>query len=198
MKKAVEIKDKKIINEILKNSEFGTLALCIDTKPYSIPLNFVELNGEIFFHGAKNGKKIEIIKKNSNASFSIVEDISLLPSYFSNDKGNACPATHLFKSIIIDGKIEFIEEYEKKAQALQTLMEKLQKEGNYIPLNHEMYKKAINSTCLYKLIPTQTTAKFKLGQNFNEDRYERVKEHLLQRGTKKDLATLKVIEEFRK
>ncbi len=150
MKKAFEITDEKIISEILDTAQFGTLALCVENKPYSVPINFVECEGEVFFHGAKKGRKIDIMKQNANASFSVVEDYSLLPSYFSSDKGDACPATHMFKSIIIDGTIEFIEEYDKKVKAMGALMQKLQKEGKYIPLNHEMYKKALNATVVYK------------------------------------------------
>ena len=198
MKKAFEITDVKIISEILANAQFGTLALCVENKPYSVPINFVESDGEIFFHGAKKGKKIDMMKQNQNASFSVVEDYSLLPSYFSSDKGDACPATHMFKSIIIDGVIEFIEEYDEKVKAMSALMLKLQKEGKYIPLNHEMYKKALNALCVYKLIPVEKKAKFKLGQNFNEERYTRVVSHLKERGTPKDLVTIELLKECRK
>ena len=48
MKKVFEITDEKIISEILDNAEFGTLALCVDNKPYSVPINFVESEGDIF------------------------------------------------------------------------------------------------------------------------------------------------------
>lgn len=198
MKKTFDIKDKEQISEVLNNASFGTLSLSIDNKPYSTPLNFVEFEDEIYFHGAKKGKKIDIIKENAYASFCVVEDYSLLPSYFSSDKGDACPATHLFKSVIIDGKIKILEDYDEKATALEMLMQKLQKERKYIPLNNEMYKKAINATCVYKLIPANTTAKFKLGQNFNEERYQRVVSHLKQRGEKKDLETLKLLELYKK
>lgn len=198
MKKAFEITDKIVICEILDNAQYGTLALCSDNKPYSLPINFVEIDGEIFFHGAKKGKKISIIKENSYASFSVVEDYSLLPSYFSSNKGDACPATHLFKSVIIDGQIEFINKYDEKANALESLMQKLQKEGKYTPLNNEMYKKAIDATCLFKLVPNEIKGKFKLGQHFNKERYERVCFHLEQRGTKKDLQTLELMKQFYK
>ena len=198
MKKAFEITDEKIINEILDNAEYGTLALCVNDKPYSVPINFVESEGEIFFHGAKKGKKIDIMKQNQNASFSVVEDYSLLPSYFSSDKGDACPATHMYKSVIIDGKIEFIDDYDDKVKAMGALMVKLQKEGKYIPLNHEMYKKALDATAMYKLVPIEKKAKFKLGQNFNEERYTRVISHLEERGTLKDLATIELIKNSRK
>lgn len=198
MRKVYEIKDEELIKDILENAEFGTLAICMDNKPYSIPLNFVEINDEIFIHGAKKGKKIEIMNKNSSASFSVVESYSLLPSYFSTDDGRASPATHMFKSIIIDGNIEFIEDYDVKVNTLEMLMQKYQKEGGYKSLNDAIYKKIINATCIYKLVPTNTSAKFHLGQDYNEQRFARVKEHLLKRGTKKDIATLKLMESFRK
>ena len=196
MKKIFEIKDKQLIEEILDNAEYGTLALCVDNKPYSVPINFVTYNNELYFHGAKKGKKIDMIKQNSYASFSVVEDLSLLPSYFSSDKGDACPATQLFQSVIIDGTIAFIDTYDEKAQALQALMEKLQKEGKYIPLDHAMYEKAINATSIYKLIPQEIKAKFKLGQHFNKERYNRVCTHLQARASKKDLKTLKLIKRY--
>mgnify|MGYP000291148048 CR=1 FL=1 len=197
MKKSVTVTDKNIIKEILDTAEFGTLALCVDNKPYSLPINFVPLNDEIFFHGAHKGKKMDIMKENSFASFSVVESLSLLPSYFSTNKGDACPATHLFKSVVIDGTMKIVEDYDEKAQALQALMEKLQKEGQHIPMSDKMYEKAINATALFKLIPSQTTCKSKVGQGFNQERYERVCEHLTQRGTKKDMDTLKLINEYR-
>jgi len=198
MKKSVTITDQELIQNILDDAEYGTLALCSNNKPYSVPINFVEVEGEIYFHGAKKGKKMSLIKENAQASFSVLESFSLLPSYFSTDKGNACPATHLYKSVIIDGTMKFVEDYDEKALALEALMQKLQKEGKYIPLNHEMYKKAINATALYKLVPVEISGKCKLGQGFNQERYERVSEHLKQRGTPKDLATLKLINEYRK
>lgn len=196
MKKDFEITDNKMINDILDKAQFGTLALCADNKPYSVPLNFVKINGEIVFHGAKKGKKVNMIRENSFASFSVVEDYSLLPSYFSTDKGDACPATHFFKSVIIDGEIKFIEQYDEKADALEALMQKLQKEGKYIPLNDDMYKKAINATCLFKLVPHEIKAKFKLGQYLKKERYQRVCEHLEERGSIKDLETLKLMKQF--
>lgn len=198
MKKSAQILDKDVIHSILEEASYGTLALCKDNIPYSLPINFVQYKDEIYFHGAHKGKKIDMMKHNTHACLSVVEDYSLLPSYFSNDTGDACPATHLYQSVIIQGQIQFIEEYDYKAEILEALMQKLQKEGNYVPLSHERYKKAINATCLFKLIPSQIQGKFKLGQNFNAQRYERVKEHLIQRGTKKDLQTLQLLEKHAK
>lgn len=197
MKRIHTINDKNLTKQILDEVEFGTLALCSDNKPYSLPINFVEKDGEVFFHGAKKGRKIDIINSNCFASFSVVDPISFLPSYFSNDEGNASPATHIYKSVMIDGYIEFVEDYDEKIKALGALMQKYQKEGGYKSLDNEMYKKIVNATCIYKLVCIELSTKFYLGQHFNEKRFLMVKENLLKRGTKKDLQTLKLIEEFR-
>ena len=179
-------------------AEFGTLALCSDNKPYSLPINFVQVKGEIVFHGSNKGKKIEIIKENNMASFSCVESYSILSSYFSTDSGDASPATHFFKSIIIDGSIEFITDYKQKEHALEKLMQKYQKEGKYTPLSDAMYKRMIPSVCMYKLVPKDISAKFKFGQNFMTERFDRVVQHLKERGSNIDLLTIKLMKELYK
>ncbi len=200
MKKKVTITDQSLIQDILDDTEYGTLALCANNKPYSIPINFVDVEGEIYFHGSKKGKKMNLIKENAQASFSVVESFSLalIPSYFSTGDGNGAPSTQLFKSVVIDGKIEVVEDYDEKANALEFLLQKLQKEGKYTPLSNDMYKKIINAVGVYKLIPDEISGKCYFGQNFNKERYERVSEHLIERGTPKDLATLELMKEYRK
>ena len=111
MKSQFEIKDKVIIDDILNNAQYGTLALCVDNKPYSVPINFVQIEDDIYFHGGKKGKKMQFIKNNTIASFSIVEPYSMIQSYFSSTENLACPATHFFKSIIIDGNIKIVNNY---------------------------------------------------------------------------------------
>lgn len=197
MKQIFEITDEKIIKNILDNAKYGTLAICYDNKPYSLPINFVEFNNEIYFHGSKKGRKIDILKNNQFASFSVVESYSMIQSYFSSHDELACPATHFFKSVIIDGKIEFIENYDVKVEALSKLMEKLQKEGQYKPLSENIYQKSINATTIYKLTPNETKAKFKFGQHLNEDRFNMIIKHLEERGKEMDNATINLMQEFK-
>lgn len=187
---------QKIIKEILADAEFGTLALSSENRPYSLPINFVEVNGSIYFHGAKKGKKIETIQKNQFASFSVVEPYSLIDSDFSSTKGLACPATHFFKSVIIDGKIEFVEDYDEKVLMLKEMMEKLQPKGGYKPLGEEVYKKAINATLIYKLVPQNMDVKLKFGQKLTKDRFDMIIKNLEKRATPKDIETIKLMKEY--
>jgi nitroimidazol reductase NimA-like FMN-containing flavoprotein (pyridoxamine 5'-phosphate oxidase superfamily) len=140
---------------------------------------------------------MQYIKSNPNASFSIVEDISFIPSYFSSDKGLSCPATHFFKSLIIQGKIEIVEDYQKKIDALQSLMQKLQPEGKYKDMNEDIYQKMINATAVFKLDPDEIRGKVKLGQHLPRERFELIIKHLKDRNTEKDKQTLQLMMEIR-
>ena len=39
MKKIFEIKNEDVILETLDKAEYGTLAICVEDKPYSLPIN---------------------------------------------------------------------------------------------------------------------------------------------------------------
>ena len=162
-----------------------------------MPINFVELNNEIYFHGSKKGRKIDILKNNQFASFSVVESYSMIQSYFSSNDKLACPATQFFKSIIIDGEIKFVENYDEKVKVLSELMKKLQKEGKYKPLSEEVYQKTINATKIYKLIPNEIKAKFKFGQHLNQERFDMIIKHLEERGNEKDILTIKLMKKLK-
>jgi len=57
----------------------------------------------------------------------------------------ACPATHFFRSISVEGAIAIVNVYEEKVFALQALMEKLQPEGKHKHLSDEAYTKMIDA-----------------------------------------------------
>ena len=197
MKSQFKITNQALITDILNNSKYGTLALCSKNKPYSIPLNFVCVNNDIYFHGAIKGKKMKILKENAFASFSVVEDFSMIQSYFSSTDNLACPSTQFFKSVCIDGEIKIIDDYKEKILALQSLMEKLQKEGKHKHLSDEVYTKMINATSVFKLVPTSTNGKIKLGQHLSDKRFDMIIEHLQNRGTTIDMLTIEQMKENR-
>lgn len=166
-------------------------------KPYSLPLNFVAVDGIIYFHGAKKGKKIDILKSNNKASFSVVDSYSVIPSFFSSTNELASSATHFFKSVIIDGAIEFVSDYDEKVLALNKLMEKLQPEGKYQNLVNTIYEKIVNATMIFKLIPDEIELKIRFGQRLNKERFEMVINHLKERNRPIDILTIEFMKQFR-
>lgn len=197
MKEQFEIKDKRVIIDILANVEYATLALCSDNKPYSVPVNFVYSNDVIYFHGSKKGKKKEFMASNPFVSLSVVEPYSMIQSYFSSTDNMACPATHFFRSVICDGRVEVVQAYDEKAKALGLLMQKLQPEGKYIAFSDAAYKKMIDVTEVFKIEIDEMRGKIKLGQHLPDERFEMILEHLEKRGTELDKLTIQQMKENR-
>ena len=197
MQKIFEIKEQKIINEILKKAEYGTLALCEENKPYSVPVNFVMLNNELYFHGSHKGRKMTTLAKNPQVSFSVVENYSLIQSYFSSTDGSACPATQFFKSLVIDGRAIMVNNQTEKAKVLEALMQKLQPEGKYIPLSDESYEKALKGTAVVKIEIDELKCKFKFGQHVNKERFDMIVKHLEERGEQIDLETVVLMKKMK-
>lgn len=92
--------------------------------------------GRIYFHTAKEGEKIEDIKRDSKVCFEVD-----LPIAYVKAKNNPCEADYLFKSVIIKGKAKIIEDREEKIFALDCLMEKHQPGGGYGDYTEDKLKK---------------------------------------------------------
>ena len=197
MKQIFEIKNKMIINELLDSSEYGTLALSVRDEPYAVPVNFVRIEDNIYFHGALSNKKMKILASNPKVSFSVVENYSIIASFFSSCDGLACPATHFFKSVSIDGVVEMLEDRAEKAVVFEALMKKLQTEGGYKPFSDAEYDKAIKATAVVKIVPHTTRCKFKFGQHLTKERFEMILSHLEERDTAIDKVTIKMMKALR-
>ena len=188
-----EIKNKTLIYDVLDKAEYGTLALCMDNKPYAVPVNFVRVGDDIYFHGALKNKKMKMLELNPNISFSVVENYALIDSDFSSTEGLACPATQFFKSVSIDGVAVVQESREVKAKVFEELMQKLQPRGGYKPFSDSEYDAAIKATAVVKIEIETLSCKFKFGQHLNEERFEMIVSHLLARGTQIDRETVRLM-----
>lgn len=198
MKHIFEIKDKAIINAMMSNAEYGTLALCSEDTPYSVPVNFVHEKDVVYFHGSLSGRKMKAIKANPKVSFSIVENFSIIASYFSSDEGLACPATQFFKSISIDGDVTVVKTKEEKIKALTLLMQKLQPEGRYKAFDDGIYETMLNSTAVLRIDVKSLRAKFKFAQHLDKKRFDMILSHLEKRESEVDSQTIVMMKEMRK
>ena len=116
-----EITDNEKIKEIIKACNCCRLGLNDNGKVYIVPLNFgfTEENEKytFYFHGAKTGRKLDIIKQNNYAGFELDTNHEI---YTKGDK--ACDYTARFQSIIGNGKVTIIENSDEKIKALLELM----------------------------------------------------------------------------
>jgi nitroimidazol reductase NimA-like FMN-containing flavoprotein (pyridoxamine 5'-phosphate oxidase superfamily) len=196
---AVEREQETEISDFLAEMTFGFLGtVSLDGWPHITPLNFVYFNECIYFHGSKIGQKMTDLKHSAEqVTFSVAKEYAIIPSYFSDPK-MACPATAFFKSVYFEGSAAIVEDLTEKATALTAFMQKLQPEGGYDPITVEdpAYVPQIKGVSIVKITVLHKTAKFKFGQNWNENRYEHVTELLHERNKALDDETIAHMRRF--
>jgi nitroimidazol reductase NimA-like FMN-containing flavoprotein (pyridoxamine 5'-phosphate oxidase superfamily) len=122
-----EILDTNIMRELLDSCHVGRLGTNgSDGYPVVKPLNFAFLNGNIYFHTAREGEKIDDIRRDSRVCF----EVDLPIAYVKSNK-NPCKASYLYRSVIIRGKAYLIDHQEERRAALNALMKKYQPDGGY-------------------------------------------------------------------
>ena len=94
--------------------------------PMIKPLNFVYLEGRIYFHSAMEGEKVDDIKRDPKVCFEVDLPIALVKA----DK-NPCRAEYLYRSVIAKGIAYIVNDNKEKLDALKGLMIKYQpKDGH--------------------------------------------------------------------
>ena len=135
--------------EILKTEVRGVLSvLGDDDYPYGIPIDFYynQQDNKIYFHGAKEGHKIDSIKKHNKVSFCVFVKGNRLKDHW---------ALH-FKSVVVFGKIEIVEDFDKAMEICRNLSLKFTKDTSEIDIMIQKYGK--NVMCL-ELTPEHITGK---------------------------------------
>ncbi len=63
-----EITDRKDIDGIIRRCRVCRLAMCDGSQPYIVPLSFGYDGSFLYFHTAREGRKIDIIKRNKKCN----------------------------------------------------------------------------------------------------------------------------------
>lgn len=165
-----------------------------DGLPVLKSVNGVVDEGWVCFHGSPAGEKTSLVGRPVVAS--VEETVARLPSYFM-DPHKACPATTLYRSAQAHGVLQAIEEPVRKARVLQRLMEKLQPEGGYLPIDAEspLYRAQVNGLLIAGLPLDALTTKAKLAQNRTPAERTTLLERLWTRGLPGDVRALELIRE---
>jgi len=110
---------KPEMEQIIKNCKVCSLSM-VDEKnePYVLPMNFGYENDTVYFHGSRAGRKMDVLKKNAKVCISFSTDYEM---YFVNEEVG-CSWGMKYRSILIFGKAEIIEDYDEKVKALEYIM----------------------------------------------------------------------------
>ena len=131
-----EITDLKEIEEIIDKAKVLKLGLTDGDYPYIVPLHFGysycdACNGFFFYmHSAKDGKKLDLIRKNPNCFVELDTDMKIIEGDIACEYGSE------YASFMGRGKAEIVDDTIEKQIALSSLM--LNQTGKAFDINEKM------------------------------------------------------------
>ncbi|MGO4111138.1 pyridoxamine 5'-phosphate oxidase family protein [Paenibacillus sp. YAF4_2] len=149
--------DPHKIQQFLEQARTGFLGLASGNVPYVVPLNFVWMDEAVYFHGASEGRKIDMIAENPEACFTVSEEYGTI-----SDPTPAHVDT-AYMSAIIYGTVIKVTDWDEATAAMQLMLNK------YVPgyfdrplaKSHlERYVSSMGSkTSVFKLVSSSISAK---------------------------------------
>ena len=197
----LEIKSLSNMISFLNEERVGRVA-SIDEQGYPqiIPMNFVYVKndlidtqsdnkniGAVYMHSHPIGEKIENIKRNSKVGFEVDSYVCFLPSYYFHPT-DASQADTLYISVVIKGNAAIVHDPDEKANALNSLMKKYQKEGGYESLSSNMG--SVREVTVLKVVPDQIHGKYKIGQHWIPRYRLKMARNIIQREAEDDASKI--------
>lgn len=146
-----EVTDSVEIKKILDTCMVLHLGLVDDGMPYIVPMNygyeFVEDQLVIYIHGAKEGYKMDVIRKNPVCCFEMECNVAPFEGKLP------CQYGTVYESIMGRGKVEILDVPEDKMHALTVLM-KTQTGKDF-----EFNEKLVSIVSVMKIVVSEYTAK---------------------------------------
>lgn len=122
---------KEFAIQVADKCEWATLAMVTqDNTPYCVPISIARIDNFIYFHCAKDGRKIECMKNCDNVCLSCVGDTQRIPEEY----------TTKYESAVIFGRVYHVIDDEEKIKALRALCER------HAPTNMNGFDEAIQKS----------------------------------------------------
>jgi hypothetical protein len=153
-RKEREVVKKESLIEILEKCDVCRLGFAVDGLAYVVPLNFGYQWKEklvLYFHGGKEGRKIDLMRKNNRVCFEMDTGRKLEKS------PKACGWGMYYKSIIGMGKLIEVEGGDERQAGLNCIMRHY---GG--PDKNEFDPKIFDKTVVLKLEAEEVSGKAKL------------------------------------
>lgn len=132
---------------ILKTASYGVLGLNgINGYPYTVALNYVYNSGKIYFHCALQGYKIDCIKEDCRASFSVIGDDTVIAQKY----------TTAYRSVTAFGKVKILDDRNEILTAIKKITLKYVEDTTDMQAEIDRY---INSLCILEMTVEHMTGK---------------------------------------
>ena len=147
MRRNQQLLSEETCVDILKRGTSGVLAVLGDEGyPYAVPLSYHYQGGKIYFHGAKEGHKVDAIRSCDKASFCVYDEGCRLDGDW---------ALHI-KSVIVFGRIRIVEDHRQALELTRQLSRKYTRDEAYIQKEIDSFGHELLVFCLE---PEQITGK---------------------------------------
>ncbi len=168
-----------IIERILSLTNIGRLATNgQDGYPYVTPLNFVSLEGNIYFHCAPKGEKLDNLRRDARVCFEVDVPLSYLDIGLDPSRP-ICNLHQYYHCVIIRGTAAVVEDGVLKLAALNALIRKHEKTEKFNPVTDDM--SAYKACEVIEVKPVSVSAKSDLGQNVPEENRKAIAQYLFKR-----------------
>lgn len=163
--------DREFGIKIIDKAQYGVVSMVDGEKAYGLPLSLVRNGDFLYFHSAKEGRKVDVLDKNPNVSIVFVGDKNIPEnySYEELEEMNQDPSkaikfissvfTTEFESAIVTGRVEKVQDRDEKVKAMRSVCEK------YTPDKMKYFDTAINAglsrTNVYRIEIGKITSKRK-------------------------------------
>ena len=144
-----EVSNPAMLTKILRSAKYVTLALCADNQPYLVSLSYGydKEHKCIYFHCAKEGKKLDYLKSNN-----VVWGQALLDRGYSEGE-----CKHQYASVHFSGEVIFIEDANEKLAGVKCMIRHLDSKPD--ALIAEFESKRLENTMICRVDIKEVTGK---------------------------------------
>jgi len=143
------IHNREEIDKIIRACKTCYLAMSDNDFPYVLPMNFALDGDSVILHSAQSGRMWETLKRNQNVCINwiIGEELAW------QDVKVGCSYRVKSKSVLVEGKVEFVDDFDEKTRCMNLLM------GQYSDREFKFSKPAIENVVIIKVAIEKISAK---------------------------------------
>lgn len=141
------VSDRGEVDAIIMKASICRLGMVDNGVPYIVPMNFGYDGDHLYFHCAKEGRKIDVLRRSPKVCFEIEVDHGL------SIGGLACQCTNDYESVMGDGKAELIEGGPAQKAGLDIIM------SHYAKPPFQYDEKVLEITLIIRVLIGELTAK---------------------------------------
>lgn len=143
------IQSREQIDQIINACKTCYLAMSVNDIPYVLPMNFALDGDSVILHSAQSGRMWETLKENQKVciNWTLGEELAW------QDVKVGCSYRVKSKSVLVEGKVEFVNDFEEKTRCLQLLM------SQYSDREFKFSKPAVENVGILKVAIEKISAK---------------------------------------